>query len=133
MGDKRRQRRRYTDAFKRQVVAESFDPDVSVAETARRHQMNANALFNWRKDPRFNTDLAECASPEVEPVFLRVEIDAEEHSLVEPATVSTPSVTQPSPTSAIEIALVCGTRLRVESNVEEAALTRVIRAIGAAA
>ena len=31
MSAKRRQRRRYTDAFKRQVAAESFGADVSVA------------------------------------------------------------------------------------------------------
>lgn len=132
MGDMRRQLRRYTAAPKRQVVAGSFDRDVSVAETARRYQMNANALFNWRRDPRFNTDLAACSSPEAEPVFLPVEIDAEEHSLVEPATVSTPSVPRSSPPSPIEIALVCGTWLRIESDVEEDALTRVFRAIGAA-
>ncbi|MBO6730869.1 MAG: transposase [Maricaulis sp.] len=59
MSTKTRQRRRYTDEFKRQVVAESFDPEVSVAEIARRYEMNANALFNWRKDPRFNPALAE--------------------------------------------------------------------------
>ena len=76
MGDMRRQLRRYTVAPKRQIVAKSFDRDVSVAETARRHQMNANALFNWRRDPRFNTELAECASTEADPVFLPVEIDA---------------------------------------------------------
>ncbi|WP_366524278.1 transposase [Maricaulis sp.] len=52
-----RQRRRYTDVFKRQVVAESSDPGGSVAETARRYGMNANALFNWPKDPRFNPAL----------------------------------------------------------------------------
>lgn len=56
MSTKTRQRRRYTDVFKRQVVAESFDPEVSVAEIARRYEMNANALFNWHKDPRFNPD-----------------------------------------------------------------------------
>ena len=52
MSTKTRQRRRYADEFKRQVVAESFDPEISVAEIARRYEMNANAFFNWRKDPR---------------------------------------------------------------------------------
>ena len=47
MSTKTRQRRLYTDEFKRQVVAESFDPEISVAEIARRYEMNANALFNW--------------------------------------------------------------------------------------
>ena len=131
MSTKTRQRRRYADEFKRQVVAESFDPEISVAEIARRYEMNANAFFNWRKDPRFNPALAER-----EPIFLPVEIRAQDHAPVTtgpaaeaPIPPEAPS-TSPSP---IEIALVCGTRLRVGSHVEEAALTRVIRAIGAAA
>ena len=131
MSTKTRQRRRYTDEFKRQVVAESFDPEISVAEIARRYEMNANALFNWRKDPRFNPALAER-----EPIFLPVEIGPEDEAPVDAAPAAqapAPSAAPPSSPSPIEIALVCGTRLRVESHVEEAALTRVIRAIGAAA
>lgn len=128
MSAKRRQRRRYTDTFKRQVVAESFDPDVSVAETARRHDMNANALFNWRKDPRFNPDLSAPTEPAAEPVFLPVEVSDEID-----AGEAAPSAPKPPSPSPIEIALVCGTRLRIGSDVEEAALTRVLRAIGAAA
>ena len=98
--------------------------------------MNANLISTWRRDPRFNPVLAAPVPAPPEPVFLPVEIGAEDHAPVAtgPAAEATippaaPS-TSPSPT---EIALVCGTRLRVESHVEEAALTRVIRAIGAAA
>lgn len=93
--------------------------------------MNANALFNWRKDPRFNPALAER-----EPIFLPVEIRAQDYAPVTTgpaAEAPIPPEAPPTSPSPIEIALVCGTRLRVESHVEEAALTRVIRAIGAAA
>ncbi len=47
-------RRRYTETFKRQVVAEASGDGVSVASVARRHGLNANLIFNWRR--RFGGD-----------------------------------------------------------------------------
>lgn len=44
-----RQRRRYTQAFKRQVIEETFSSDESVSVVARRYDLNANLLFNWRR------------------------------------------------------------------------------------
>ena len=129
-------RRYWSLEEKRAIVAESFEVGMSIAGVARRHDMNANLISTWRRDPRFNPSLAEGALPEAELVFLPVEIGTEAFAPVTtgpaaeaPIPPEAPS-TSPSP---IEIALVCGTRLRVESHVEEAALTRVIRAIGAAA
>jgi transposase len=34
---------------KRQIIAESFEPGASVADVARRHGVNANLLFTWRR------------------------------------------------------------------------------------
>ncbi len=42
-------RRQYSERFKRQVVAEVSAPGVSVASVARRHGLNANLIFNWRR------------------------------------------------------------------------------------
>lgn len=42
-------RRQYSETFKRQVVAEAAAPGVSVASVARRHGLNANLIFNWRR------------------------------------------------------------------------------------
>ena len=42
-------RRRYTVEFKRQVVAEASAEGVSAASVARRHGLNANLIFNWRR------------------------------------------------------------------------------------
>ncbi len=52
MADKR-VRRSYTKAFRRRVVAVTFEPGASVAAVAREHGINANMLFGWRKDPRW--------------------------------------------------------------------------------
>jgi transposase len=41
--------RRHSDAFKRAVVAQSLRGDISVARVAREHNVNANQVFNWRK------------------------------------------------------------------------------------
>lgn len=48
-----RVRRAYSDAFKRQLVAETREPGVSIAMVARRHGINANVVFGWLRDPRF--------------------------------------------------------------------------------
>lgn len=48
-GPDRRKRRQWTAAFKRQVVAETLEPGASVSIVARRHDVNANQLFRWRR------------------------------------------------------------------------------------
>jgi len=45
-----RARRRYTDDYKAEVVAESCQPGASVAQVALRHQLNANLLHRWIRD-----------------------------------------------------------------------------------
>jgi transposase len=46
----RPKRRHWTEAFKRQVVAETLAPGASVSVVARRHDVNANQLFKWRRE-----------------------------------------------------------------------------------
>src|SRR5258708_31609827 len=42
-------RRQYSEALKRQVVAEMQAPGASVSIVARRHDVNSNQLFRWRR------------------------------------------------------------------------------------
>ena len=42
-------RRQYSDALKRQMVAETLEPGASVSSVARRHDVNSNQLFRWRR------------------------------------------------------------------------------------
>ena len=44
-----RPRRRWPVAEKRRIVLESFEADASVSVVARRHDVNANQVFAWRK------------------------------------------------------------------------------------
>src|SRR5467141_2460846 len=42
-------RRKYPEALKRQMVAETEAPGASVSIVARRHDVNSNQLFRWRR------------------------------------------------------------------------------------
>jgi transposase len=42
-------RRNWSAALKRQIVAETLEPGSSVSIVARRHDVNANQLFQWRR------------------------------------------------------------------------------------
>lgn len=44
------QRRQWPDALKRRIVAETLAPGASVSIVARRHDVNANQLFKWRRE-----------------------------------------------------------------------------------
>lgn len=49
LGRKCGPRRRWLAADKIRIVEETRRPGVSVAEVARRHALNANLLFGWRR------------------------------------------------------------------------------------
>src|SRR5262249_3178249 len=42
-------RRQWPDVLKRRIVAETLEPGSSVSMVARRHDVNANQLFKWRR------------------------------------------------------------------------------------
>src|SRR5947208_7992722 len=43
-------RRDWPEELKRQMVAETLEPGSSVSLVARRHDVNANQLFKWRRE-----------------------------------------------------------------------------------
>ena len=101
-------RRRWPEALKRQIVAETLEPGSSVSIVARRHDVNANQLFQWRRQLR-------AKSPASDGALLPVEIVPEQgHGR------STESG------GSIEIEFDNGTRLRVRGAVAPEMLRRVI-------
>src|SRR4051795_3853590 len=51
-------RRSWSADEKRRIVEESFRPGASVAVVARRHDLNANLLFTWRRHDQARADLS---------------------------------------------------------------------------
>jgi len=43
-------RREWPEALKRQMVTETLEPGASVSIVARRHDVNTNQLFKWRRE-----------------------------------------------------------------------------------
>jgi transposase len=106
-------RRRWSLEVKRQLVAETFEPGSSVPVVARRHDINTNQLFKWRRElvgpARAAAGLVSMAvipEPAPEPV-----IEA-----------------KPAP-GRIEIALAGGVRVRIEGAVDPAAVTAAVAAV----
>ncbi len=52
-----RTRRQYTERERKQILAEATAPGASVAEVARRHEMNHNVIFHWLRKRRAPTML----------------------------------------------------------------------------
>jgi transposase len=98
---------------KRQIIAETFEPGASVAEVARRHGVNANLLFTWRRQH----GAARLANNREGPQLVPVTIAAEPVSGV-PAVAS-------GPVGRMEIVLGAGERIIVGADVDTAALARV--------
>ena len=109
----RRRRRYWSDESKRRIVAEIGAAGVSVSEVARRHDVNANLVFKWLRDPRF-------MACETGSGFLPVHVvDRAEARCVE----------GPSD-GRIEIALGNGHRLSIVGGFDADAVCRVLRLLG---
>jgi transposase len=98
-------RRRWSAAEKARIVEESFEAGAVVVAVAHRHDVHPNLLHHWRR-------LAKQAAR-----FVPVRVPADQRPSVEGGGV-------------IEIELDSGIRVRVDGGVDEAALGRVLRALG---
>jgi transposase len=102
------QRRQYSEALKRQMVAETQVPGASVSIVARRHDVNSNQLFRWRRQ------LLPKAAVEIGAML--------------PVAVA-PDEGRPRRTDRegiIEIAFACGARVRLRGEVSSETLRQVI-------
>jgi transposase len=111
---KRRRRRSWTLEEKRRIVDESLEVGASIAEVARRHDLNANQLFAWRR--QFGVELA--APKDLAPIL--------------PVTITPDATAEYSDRGSngqMEIVLARGDRIIVWSDVETTALSRVLEAL----
>lgn len=111
-----RKYRRYSDAEKRAIVAECAEPGASVSRVARRHDVNANQVHQWRR--RLRDEVA------LEVVSWRpVSADATLSRGVSPAPI-TPA---PLGSGTLELVLASGHRLQVVGAVDATLLDRCLR------
>ena len=130
MSKKRRTRRSWKDEEKIRVVAQTRVPGVSVSQVARRYDVNANLIFKWLRDPRFNRLEEEDAAAS----FLAVEVVAE-RPVLGPPIIDTPVVDAPAigsgaSGSQIEIVFPTGHRINVSGAYDPDALCRLVRGLG---
>ena len=108
-----RKRRAWTRDEKRRIVEESLLEGGSIAEVARRHELNANLLFTWRR--KMGVEPSERNEPTpILPVAIIAEAAEEARS---------------ESSGQMEIVLCDGARIIVWSDVEPAALSRVLKAL----
>jgi transposase len=68
---RRRRNRSRPEALKREIVAASLVPGVSVSIVARRYDVNANQVFKWRKS--FGNDPRPPVAAQMIPVVVKAE------------------------------------------------------------
>lgn len=130
----RERRRRWTADQKREIAAESLQPGVSPVMVARRHGISSGLLYTWRQRLLCG---ALGAVADTKPRFVRVDVVAGPPQL-EAATPAAPQLAPPAtplvspaagPDGRIEIMLSGGAKVRVDAQVNEAALRRVLAAL----
>ncbi|HJY49476.1 MAG TPA: transposase [Stellaceae bacterium] len=105
---KQPKRRQYSEALKRQMVAETQAPGASVSIVARRHDVNSNQLFRWRRQllPKAAVDSGAMVPVEIAPDGDRPQRTDRE--------------------GIIEIAFGCGARVPLRGEVSSETLRQVI-------
>ena len=115
LGRKTAPRRLRTAEEKLRIVRETLMAGASVAEIARRHGVNANLLFSWRRQHEQGV-LAERTRPPRAAKML-------------PVHIATPSASASAVAASFEIELPCGARVRVIGEVDAERLTAVLSAL----
>ena len=125
-------RQRWSIEEKQEIVSESLRPDTTPTQVARKHAISSGLLYTWRQQL-----LHACVDPKsrAAPTFAQVEIAAAPPELALPDRAAIEPVGTVAATrrrrseGLIEIVLPQGVRLRVDAQVDEHALRRVLGAL----
>jgi transposase len=126
-------RRRFSVEQKLAVVAEASAPGANISEIARRHDLVPAQVFKWRR----LAELGVIGIPGVSelPSFVAVEITKESTPLPVPIPAGSLPATsrrqqrRRKKSGLIEIELGSGRRIRVDRDVDAAALDRVLEVL----
>jgi transposase len=117
-------RRRWPEALKRELVAATREPGASVSSVARRHDLNANMLFKWRRQFTAAGQQASASPSGLVPVEI-----APDAAMISSTTVEPRPVADRPAAGSIEIALSGGVRVRIKGAVDPAAVTAAVAAV----
>jgi transposase len=116
-------RRDWPDAEKIAIVAKALEPGVNISEIARRHDLNPQQLFGWRKRWRGEAEALIAAHRSTPtPLFAPVVIDA---GSLAPTSPTAPTLAEP-PT--IEISIGAAT-VRIRGAADAKTLAAVLKAL----
>jgi transposase len=127
-------RRRFSVEQKLAVLAEAMAPGANISAVARRHGLLSAQVFKWRRLAELGVIGVPGASEL--PSFVAVEITRDVPSLPAPvlekpaALSGAPRRRQRKKAGLIEIELESGRRVRVDRDVDAAALERVLDVLG---
>jgi transposase len=110
-------RRRWSSDQKRRIVVEAMQPGVTPTEVIRRWGLTSSLFYTWRRQV-MSGELG--AAPAPLPTFAQVAVAADA-----PAAPPVPEGPARAP-ARIEVALPCGTVLRLDEDVGAEALRRVL-------
>jgi len=119
-------RRRWTDAEKARIVAESFDGPRRVSATARRYGLTSSQVFTWRRQLASAAALQPAAA-ETAPTFTPVTVTSEATETAVPAIAG--ARREAVTVGRMEIALANGRRIVVGMDVDADALARVVEVL----
>lgn len=105
--------RRFSLAYKRQVVEETFEEGVQIASVARRHDLARSLVDKWRE--HYHDGKLESRKESTEPLPLQV-------FMPEPSSSSADSKQDAPSSDALVITLNTGHRLELRGRVDTAAL-----------
>lgn len=112
-------RRRWEDDDKLAIVSAVSMGGATVTQVAQRHDVTRQQIYAWRHELKRKG----LWSPDAGALFLPVGA---------PSISDLPAVTAPAPAIWIELRLAKGRMLRFESDIDDASLTRLIRAVDGA-
>jgi transposase len=129
-------RRSWTAEQKRQIVAESFGPDLTATEVARKYRISSGQLYTWRQQLVSLPGSVVTRGP---MQFAAVELATVASPALPSPALPSPSLSKAStPTASpsvahadglIEIVLPSGVSVRVDAHVDGRALRRVLSAL----
>ena len=115
---------KYSDDFKRQLVAESYAAGVSVPMVAKKHGVGPERIYTWRGDARFQPDAPKDAA------FMPVEVMTSDADIASALREAQPT-SIPTRPSQIEITLENGRKLSVSDGVDAGFVLELARGLAA--